>query len=200
LNRKQDETVLAAREPQRALQDIEFIKQLIAKNQRKLDQSPPFLLIWGAYMTAGFIGMHFNHTEWPMWFWPIGSIVGGILTAVVGIRQNRKTPVREGGSYGWMFWLPFLMLLLSGTFMIATGIVKLEYISLFWLMLIGIAYVAMAPLLGKGPVFLGCWFIILAVITRLFLMDYQFLVMGLLGGGSFFVTALLLDRRRKKHG
>ncbi|MNI37730.1 hypothetical protein D3C73_918420 [compost metagenome] len=183
-----------------ALQDIEFIKQLMTRNRQKLDQSPPFLFIWGTYMMVGFIGMQFDHAVWQMWYWGIASIMGGILSAIVGIRQSRHATKQEGGSNGWMFWLPFLVVLFSGSFLMFTGVVKMEYISLFWLNLIGIAYVSMGPLVGKGPVFLGIWFVILSVLVKLFFLDFQFLILGLLGGGSMLVTGLFLLRRRSNHG
>ncbi|MBP1996882.1 hypothetical protein [Paenibacillus eucommiae] len=190
----------AKAEPEKqALQDIEFIKQLIAKNKKKLDQSPPFLFIWGTYMMVGYIGMQFNHTLWPMWFWSCGAVIGGLLSSIVGIRQSRNAPVQEGGSYGWMFWLPFMATMLVGCAMMFTDIVRLEYASLFWCMLIGIAYISLGTLVGKGPVFLGIWFIVLSIFIRLFMLEYQNLLLGLLGGGSVIVTALLLQRR-KKHG
>lgn len=183
-----------------ALQDIEFIKQLMARNQQKLDQSPPFLFIWGTYMMVGFIGMQFNHTVWPMWYWGIASIIGSALSALVGMRQSRGAAKQEGGSMGWMFWLPFLIVMLSGSFMTLTGVVKMEYVSLFWLNLIGIAYASMGPLVGKGPVILGIWFIVLSVLIKLFFLDYQFLALGLLGGGSMLLTGWFLQRRRSRHG
>lgn len=182
-----------------ALQDIEFIKRLMAKNKKKLDQSPPFLFIWGTYMMVGFVGMQFDHTVWPMWYWGIASLIGGILSAIIGIRQTRHVSKQESGSTGWMFWLPFLMVMISGAFMMLTGIVKMEYISLFWLNLIGIAYVSMGSLIGKGPVFVGIWFIVLSVIIKLFFLDYQFLMLGLLGGGSMLVIGLFLQRRRSSN-
>ncbi|MFX3632767.1 MAG: hypothetical protein ACE3L7_06800 [Candidatus Pristimantibacillus sp.] len=183
-----------------ALEDIEFIKRLITRNQKKLDQSPPFLFIWGTYMLVGFIGMQFDVTVWPNWYWSIASVIGGLLSAIVGSRQSRHMPKQSGGSTGWMFWLPFLIVFLSGFFMMITGVVKQEYISLFWLNLIGIAYVSMGPLIGKGPVILGVWFVVMSVLIRLFFLDYQFLILGLLGGGSMLATGLLLQRRRSIDG
>lgn len=189
-------------EPQQALQDIEFIKQLIARNQKKLDHSPPYLYIWGAHMMIGFIGMHFDLSVWPMWYWPISAILGGILSTVVGIRQSRRiaSTSQEGGSYAWMFWLPFLVMMLSGFFMMVSGIVRLEYASFFWVILVGISYVSLASLIGKGPAVIGCWFILLSIATWLFLREYQFLILGLLGGGSNIVTGLFLHWRSKRHG
>ncbi len=188
------------KEPQQALQDIAFIKQLIARNQQKLDHSPPFLYIWGTYMTLGYIGMQFITTLWPIWFWSCGTIVASILTSIVGARLPKQPSSQEGGSYGWMFWLPFAVTLLSWGFMMAADIVREEYLSVFWCALIGIAYVSLGALVGKGPVILGIWFIVLAIGTRLFFLDYQFLLLGLLGGGSVILTGVLLQLRRRKYG
>ncbi|MBB6672731.1 hypothetical protein [Cohnella nanjingensis] len=186
-----------------ALRDIDFIKQLIERNRRKLPNAAPYLLIWGAYLVVGFIGMQIDETQWPMWFWSFGTLVCGALSAWVGIRQSRgfrKNASEPAGSAGWTFGLPFLMLMLSGGFMMATDIVNMTYAALFWFMLIGVAYVFLGALVGQGAMLLGIWFIVLAILTRLFWMDYQYLVLGLLGGGSIVVTGWMLQRRRRRHG
>lgn len=184
-------------EPQQALQDIEFIKQLIAKNRRKAKEASPFLIIWGLYIMIGFIGMQFDSTIWPQWYWAIGAVVGGILSAVIGVRLPRGSTGRLRGSYGWLFWLPFLVTMLSGCFMMVADIVKLEYLSFFWLTLLGMAYVSLGAMLGKGPVYMGIWFILLAVITRLFLLEYHYLILGLLGGGSNIIVGIILLRWKR---
>jgi len=187
--------------PQQALEDIAFIKQLISRNQQKLNDGAPFLLIWGFYVMVGYIGMQFNQVEWPIWFWSSGSIIGGILSAIAGNRISPKSSnVQQGGASTWMFWLPPLIMAISGCFMMATGIVKLEYLSFFWFILIGLLYVSMGPLLGKGPIYLGSWFIVLSMLTRLFFLDYQYLILGLLGGGSIVIVGYLLRQRSLKHG
>lgn len=186
--------------PQQALQDIEFIKQFITRNQEKLDQSPPYLFIWGMYMVLGFLGMQFSLKLWPMWFWPCGAVIGGVFSAIIGMKQSRRTGVREGGAYGWMFWLPFAMVFVIGFFMMAADIVRMEFASILWLMLIGLSYVCLGMLLGKGPIILGIWFIALGTLTRMFFLEYQFMIFGLLGGGSIVVTGFILQQRRKRYG
>lgn len=188
------------RDSQQALRDIEYIKQFMTRNRRKLVSAPPYLFIWGCYMMIGFLGMQFDLERWPIWFWSCGSVVGSVLTAIVGKRQSRQSAISDGGAYGWMFWLPFAAVLVSGGFMMMMEIVQMQYASILWLMLIGIAYVSMGALLGKGPVILGIWFIVLAMVTRMLFLEYQFLIFGLLGGGSFVATAILLQRQGIKHG
>ncbi|UVI30777.1 hypothetical protein [Paenibacillus spongiae] len=193
--------IKAQQEPrQQALKDIEFIKQLMAKNQRKLDQSSPYLYIWGANLMVGYIGMQFNLTLWPAWYWPIGAVVGMVLSAIVGIRQSRSGNVQEGGSYGWMFWVPFLFMMITGVFMMATKIVRAEDLSVFWFLLLGMAYASLGALVGRGPVMLGLWCILLAMVTGLFFQEYQFLILGLLGGGGNIAAGWILHRRSKRHG
>lgn len=197
LQRKEEGS--AGQASQQALQDIAYMKRLIARNMSKLDRSPPYLFIWGTYIMLGLVGMQVNDTVWPIWFWSVGAVIGGALSALAGIKQSRSAAVQEGGSYGWMFWLPFVMVLLSGCLMMAMGIVEMDYAALFWMMLLGVSYVSLAPLAGKGTVILGIWFIVLSALTRLFFLDYQYLVLGLLGGGSIVVTGLLLKRRGRYH-
>ncbi|GGD66162.1 hypothetical protein [Paenibacillus nasutitermitis] len=190
-----------AGQEQQALQDIEFIKQLIARNQSKLVSAIPYMFIWGTYLTIGFIGMQFNEFLWPIWYWSTAGVLGGLLSAVTGIRQSRKgRAAKEGGATGWMFWLPFLVILLAGSFMMAAGMIRMKDAAFFWFILIGIVYVTMGPLAGRGPVYLGIWFMALSMLTYMFLVDYQYLLFGLLGGGSILVTGFILMRRRRKHG
>jgi hypothetical protein len=197
LNKEQD--AAHATESLQALRDIDFIKQIITRNKKKIDQSPPYLFIWGTYLMLGMIGMQFDSTTWSMWFWPIGSVAGSLLSAFVGIRQSRHSASRTGGTNGWMFGLPFLVMMVAGFFMMATGMVNTQYIPLFWFMLVGILYVSMGAILGKGPMMIGIWFIVLSAATRLFFLDYQFLVLGLLGGGSLILAGVWLQLRRDRH-
>ncbi|OBZ07749.1 MULTISPECIES: hypothetical protein [Bacillales] len=194
-----DHDVAHATESLQALRDIDFIKQIITRNEKKMDQSPPYLFIWGTFLMLGMIGMQFDNETWPMWYWPIAAVLSSVLSAVTGIRQSRNMPKKQGGTNGWMYGLPFLVMMVAGFFMMATGMVEAQYIPLFWFMLVGILYVAMGSLMGKGPVMIGIWFILLSAATRLFFLDYQFLVLGLLGGGSLVLAGVLLQRRRGRH-
>jgi hypothetical protein len=194
-----DHDVAHATESLQALRDIDFIKQIITRNEKKMDQSPPYLFIWGTFLMLGMIGMQFDSETWPMWYWPIAAVLSSVLSAVTGIRQSRNLPKKQSGTNGWMYGLPFLVMMVAGFFMMATGMVEAEYIPLFWFMLVGILYVSMGSLMGKGPVMIGIWFILLSAATRLFFLDYQFLVLGLLGGGSLVLAGVLLQRRRGRH-
>jgi|GEM_PF-3469990 len=196
---QQQAAELEAEKQLQAMQDIVFIKHLIARNQQRLGQAYPFMYIWGTYMMVGFIGMHFDLKVWPNWYWGIASVVCSILSMFVGIRLGRNETVPDGGVHSWMYWLPFAVTMVSGFFMMFSGIVKLEYISLCWLILTGITYVSMAPLIGKGPAVIGVWLVVLAIITRFFLLDYQFIILGLFGGGSLVCAGVLLQLRRFKN-
>ncbi|CAH1212578.1 hypothetical protein PAECIP111893_03563 [Paenibacillus plantiphilus] len=207
LSAKQDQTRhtdgaagAGGHDPLQALQDIEFIKQLMARNQKKLEQGAPFLFIWGTYMMLGFIGMQFIGLIWAITFWPIGSVVGGILSAIIGIRQSRESGVTKGGRGDWMFWLPFLVMILAGYSLMALDIVRKEYLGFFWLTLTGVTYVYLGTLIGRGPIILGIWFIVLSVLTKLFFIEYQNFIFGLMGGGSIVLMGVFLQLRGRKHG
>lgn len=189
---------------QQALRDIDFIKQLVARHRRKLPSAAPYLLLWGAYLMIGFVGMQFDEATWPIWYWGCGALVAGVLSAWFGLRQRRDSPGKlqqgQDGASGWTFGLPFLILMLAGGFMMASGIVEMAYAAPFWCLMIGTAYVFLGALIGRGSVLLGLWFVLLAILTRLFLMDWQYLVLGLLGGGSIFMTGWVLLGRSRRHG
>ncbi|WP_139993370.1 hypothetical protein [Paenibacillus paridis] len=196
MNKQQE---AASADSLQALRDIDFIKQFIHRNKKKLDHSPPYLFIWGTYLIIGMVGMQFDNVAWPMWYFSIGTVIGGALSAIIGIRQGRASQMREKDASGWMFGLPFLAMVAAGWIMMATDIVRTEYLPLFWFMLVGILYVSMGAWLGKGPMLLGVWFILLAALTRLFFLDYQYLLLGLLGGGSVILTGLWLQLQRRRH-
>lgn len=187
-------------DPIQAMQDIEFIKQLMARNQEKLEQASPYLLIWGVYMMLGFMGMQFIGLIWAMTFWPIGAVAGGILSAIIGIKQGRERGMQKGGTSNWMYWLPFLVMMLAGSSLIALDIVRKEYLGFFWLTLTGVSYVSLGSLVGRGPVVLGIWFIVLSVLTKLFFIEYQNFIFGLMGGGSIVLMGIFLRLRGRNNG
>ncbi|MGO4372184.1 hypothetical protein [Paenibacillus sp. 2TAB19] len=187
-------------EQQRALQDIEYIKGLLARNERKLGEASPFMYVWGAYLTVGFIGMHFDQKEWPIWYWGIAAVICGAISGIIGSRMMKTQRGGEGGFSTWMYVLPFAAMFAAGSFMLLTNMINTDYTALFWTILIALSYIAMGSMAGKGPVYLGLWFIVLAIVTRLILLDYQYIVLGVFGGGSIIVFGYLLQQRRKRNG
>lgn len=186
-------------EQERALQDIEFIKRLLAKNERKLGEASPFMYVWGVYLTIGFMGMHFDQKELANWYWGIAALICGVVSAVIGSRMTKRDGGQDGGFSTWMYVVPFAPMLVAGGFMLLTNMINTEYTALYWTILIALSYIVMGSMAGKGPVYLGLWFIFLAIITRL-LLDYQYIVLGLFGGGSIIVFGYLLQQRRNRNG
>lgn len=176
-----------------ALKDIEFIKQLVQRNRRRAGESSPFLFVWGTYCTLGFLGLHWLKELYATLYFPIGAAVCMLLSVWIGIRIGRRNG-KPDRRMGILFWLPGLAMFIGFYLIMALGLIKPEYISLFSLLITGIYYIQLGSMLGKEMIYLGFWFMIVVVVTRLFFMDVQNLVLGIFGGGSIILTGFIVRR------
>ena len=64
---------------------------MMKKTRRSISSSGAykFLILWGAIWMIGFLGSQFLPKEIASYVWIGLDILGGILSAVIGVRMNR---------------------------------------------------------------------------------------------------------------
>lgn len=160
-------------------------------------------MLWGAVWILGFGAEAIGLEMYLHWIWGIFSMIAMAITALIIVKQSKSDPLPI------VFDRKLSMLL--GCFGIITGLTivliasdflyfHFEVIGLYSVILVSILYMLMGVILGKEIFGMGIWFAVLATINALFFPPYHAGLMAIVGGGSFFLTGLILRKWRKSDG
>ncbi len=188
---------------------------LIREQQRTVAQSqlgavPWILGVWGIAWSVGFLALWSGYEGGNPWFQlPLavaGTIFGVLLlsaivtSAVLGIRISRGVRGASGFSgavYGLSWWAGSVAVYLVGVALINAGadaeLVSLYYPAAYGLVA-GLLYFMGAALWRSiDQLVLGAIIIIASTVAPFFGAPTNNLVMAVLGGGSFLVSALVMQ-------
>ena len=96
--------------PTEAEEALAAIQTIVQKTRRAISSSGGyiFMIVWGVIWLLGFLGSQFLPQQVAGYAWMILDTLGGILSAVIGIRMGRgvrsTSPVITGKHIG-LFWL-----------------------------------------------------------------------------------------------
>jgi hypothetical protein len=184
--------------PTEAEEALASIQAMMQKTRRAISNSGAyaFLFIWGIVWLFGFLGSQFLSQEISGYNWIVLDSLGGIISAVTGIRMGRgvrsSSPVTSGKRIG-IFWL-LLFLYAAATVAIswpADGKRLAMYIILF----VMIGWLAMGLLLSFYAIWPGLIITALALVSYFLLPDIFYLVMAVLGGGGMIALGLYIRAR-----
>ena len=184
--------------PTEAEEALAAIQAMMKKTRRAISNSGAyaFLFVWGVVWLLGFLGSQFLSQEISGYNWIILDSLGGILSAVIGIRMGRgvrsSSPVTSGKRIG-IFWL-LLFLYAAATVAIswpADGRQLAMYIILF----VMVGWLAMGLLLSFYAIWPGLILTALALIGYFLLPGIFYLWMAVLGGGGMIALGLYIRYR-----
>lgn len=184
--------------PNEAEEALAAIQAMVRKTKRWISSSGAYtlLIVWGSVWLLGFLSNHFLDNEIAGRLWIGLDIAGGIISAVIGSRMNRRvrsaSSLSSGKQIGW-FWL-FLFLACA----LAIALTRPEdgkQFAILIILFVMIGWMAMSLLLSLFSTSLGVAILALALIGYLFLGDYFFLWMGILGGGGMIASGFYIRNR-----
>lgn len=145
-----------------------------------------FLILWGIIWFLGFLGSHFFPPLTAIYIWAGLDILGGVISAVIGIRMSRKvrsTKMTALGKRIALFWL-LLFFYCGATIWVAdpsTG----RQIAMFIILFVMIGWTALGLLVSSSFfVWLGLSFTTLALVGYFLFPGIFNLWMAFLGGGG----------------
>ena len=93
--------------PTEAEQALEAIQVMVRKTQKAISKSGAyyFLIVWGFVWLFGFLSSHFVRGPAVGYIWAGLDILGGLLSAIIGIRLGQQGPQSVGTGFREADWL-----------------------------------------------------------------------------------------------
>jgi len=184
--------------PKEAEEALEAIQVMVRKTRHSISSSGAymFLIVWGVIWLLGFLGSQFLPVAIGGYSWIILDVLGGILSAVIGIRMGRSVrssaPTASGKRIG-IFWL---LLFVYGMATVAVSWpADGKQLSMYIILIVMVGWMAMGLLLSFTNILPGLLITALALISYFLLPDIFYLVMAILGGGGMIVLGLYIRNR-----
>lgn len=182
--------------PAEAEEALTAIQTMVKKTRRAISSSGGylFLLVWGVVWLLGFLNSQFLPERIVGYVWSALDILGGIASAVIGIRMGRgvrstKASLTTGQRIG-LFWL--LLFLYCSAIIAVAWPVDGKQLAMFIILLTSVGWIAMSLLL----LFFSAWWALaltaLALAAYFLLPGIFNLVMAILGGGGMIALGLYI--------
>jgi hypothetical protein len=171
---------------------------MMKKTRRAISSSGAygFLIVWGVVWMLGFLSSQFLPGEIGGTIWIIVDILGGALSAILGIRMGRhvRSPSTSiSGKRIGIFW--FLLLLYCIAAIAVSGSIDGKQLAMFIIFFVMVGWLAMGLLLSFAPIWPGLAITALALIGYFLLPGYFYLWMAILGGGGMIALGLYIRSR-----
>jgi hypothetical protein len=184
--------------PIEAEEALDAIRTMVQKTRRAISSSGAymFLIVWGVVWLLGFLGSQFLSAENGGYAWMALDIVGGILSAVLGIRMGRgvrsSAPITNGKRIA-LFWL--LLFLYCFAAVAVSWPAGGKQMSMYIILFVMIGWLAMGLLLSFASIWPGLIITALALIGYFLLPDIFYVWMAVLGGGGMIGFGLYIRSR-----
>ncbi len=184
--------------PTEAEEALAAIQNMVQKTRRAISASGGyiFLIVWGVIWLLGFMGSQFLPVKTASYTWMVLDILGGIISAVIGIRMNRgvrsAAPITSGKRIAF-FWLLLFFYCVA-----AIGVawpVEGKQFAMFIILFVGVGWMAMGLLLSFASIWWGLAITALALIGYFLLPGIFHLWMAILGGGGMIALGLYIRSR-----
>ena len=154
------------------------------------------LIITGVVWLIGFTATQFLTPPLIVWIWVVTSIVGSAFATFMGIRTAKHVRIASSSETGKRIVIFWVLLILFGAAIIAVAHpTDGKQITLLIILLAMIGQMGMGLLLS----FSATWWTVpvaaVALIGYFFVLDWFFLWMGLLGGGTMIILGLYIRLR-----
>jgi len=184
--------------PTEAEEALAAIQAMMQKTRRAISSSGAylFLIVWGVIWSLGFLGSQFLPQEISGYAWMILDSLGGILSAVIGIRMGRSvrssssTPSGKRIGIFWMLLFLYCLAAIAITWP-ASG----KQLSMLIILFVMVGWMAMGLLLSFTSIKWGLALTVLALVGYFLLPGIFYLWMAVLGGGGMIALGLYIRSR-----
>jgi hypothetical protein len=184
--------------PSEAEESLIAIQTMMQKTRRAISNSGAynFLILWGAIWLVGFLGSQFLPPQTAANVWIGLDILGGLLSAIIGIRLKRgvrtSAPTTSGKRIAF-FWLLLFFYCFA-----AVGVawpVNGKQLAMFIILFVTVGWIAMGLLLSFASVWWGLALLGLSLVSYFLLPDIFYLIMAFLGGGGMIALGIYVRNR-----
>jgi hypothetical protein len=191
---------------QEALESIELIKEMVIRTRKEMSLSGGgwISIVWGVFCYLGIVGQKlFNLYEEQIGLWWGGLTVLALTATFLIVRANVKKQTKGKGKefvrWFFLFWLPLLILAYTLTFfcIFLPGISE-NYITIFILLVVSTGYLMLGFLFVKELLIMGALGMIGTILTAIFFLEYNDIILSILFGTGLIVTGLYVNHKWKK--
>lgn len=184
--------------PSEAEEALAAIQTMTQKTRHSIASGSAYisLIITGIVWLIGFTATQFLTPPLLVWIWMVTSIVGSTLATFIGIRAGKRVRIASSAVTGKRiatFWV--LLILFASAIIAVAHPTDGKQITLLIILLAMIGQMGMGLLLS----FSATWWTVpvaaVALIGYFFALDWFFLWMGLLGGGTMIILGLYIRLR-----
>jgi hypothetical protein len=184
--------------PTEAEEALISIQTMIRKTRRAISSSGAylFLIVWGVVWLLGFTSSQFLTGSTVGYIWAALDTLGGILSAIIGIRMKKgvRSPSSTlSGKRIGLFWLLLWLYCSAAIAIIWPPDVK--QLAMLIILFVMVGWIAMSLLLSMMSTWWGLAFTALALVGYFLLPNFFFLWMAVLGGGGMIALGLHIRSR-----
>jgi hypothetical protein len=184
--------------PTEAEEALNAIQTMMQKTRRAISSSGAykFMILWGFIWLLGFLNSQFLPNKIVGFVWMGLDILGGILSAVIGVRMNRAVRTSTSSISGKriaFFWL--LLFIYCVIALAITWPLDGKQLAMFIILFITIGWVAMGLLLSFVSAWWGLALLALSLIGYFLLPGIFYLWMAFLGGGGMIALGVYIRLR-----
>lgn len=181
-----------------AQQAADALKEADAAERRSFEaysysQTAPYCFVWGVVWLLGYGAQALAPSPLRMWlgWWWLGlSLVGALISILIGQAQNARRPGRS-----WRIGILFLILWLFTTALFAVFNPQNHLqVGAYFPLLFAAIYAAIGLWLGLRYILVGVFMAAATLGAYFFLREYFFHWMALVGGGSLLLTGLWMRK------
>jgi len=184
--------------PTEAEEALAAIQAMMQKTRRAISSSGAyrFLIVWGVVWLLGFLGAQFLPQYIAVYTWMVLDILGGILSAIIGIRMNRGVRSPSSSSSGKRIAIFWMLLFLYCVASIAVSWpADGKQLAMFIILFVMVGWLAMGLLLSFTSIWPAVIITALALVGYFLLPGIFNLWMAILGGGGMIVLGLYIRSR-----
>ena len=184
--------------PTEAEEALAAIQTMMQKTRRAISSSGAyvFMIIWGVVWLLGFLGSQFLPQEIAGPAWMVLDTLGGILSAIVGIRMSRgvrsSSPTISGKRIAILWLLLFFYCIAA---IAVAWPVDGKQLAMFIILFVMVGWLAMGLLLSFASIWPSIAITALALIGYFLLPGIFYLWMAVLGGGGMIALGLYIRSR-----
>ena len=185
-------------EREKALDDLRVIRQVMERTRRASSTVGGwFMLLWGVVWLVGFLGNQFLCETASNWTWAVLDALGALVSFWLVWRERRHGRVRSNiGKVVTLWWLALFAfdVLLIGLLRIRDG----RDVAMLIILTIALGYVQFGLFTHWSISVIGATLALLTVLAALFLSDYFYAVVAVLGGALLIGSGLRASRQSRE--
>ena len=181
--------------PENALDQIAFLKEIIAKSRIRAAYAYPYCIVWGTIWVTGYLTtIAFS----PLYVWPAITSIGAILSIIIGIKKRHT----EGGTrllkqLGLQSLVLFVSYILVFALLVYVSKEQL-ILNAYWPFQIGVTYIVMSVFIGRDLLYIGLWLVSASLASLLMPLQTQSIWLALSGGGGLLLTGAIFRNQVMK--